>query len=265
MAILLSGDFHTGMSGEMYAINKKTLLRKYRRKKYKNIKYHVILGDGSFMWPGLQKNDEKVYMELARRPFPILCVMGNHEPIYGIMEKMPEVDIGLGEKVYQIHAHPFVAYLKRGAVYTIDGFKLLVLGGAFSIDKEAHLPHSTWWEKEYWTEQEKESVLTLLKTDNVFDCVLSHTGPERINKMILGFSNPLRTSISDEVGELNDRIDAQIQYREWFCGHLHRDVYFYDTNAKKGYQYLYRTTKILDRVDNQIIVYNEFGTTARNA
>jgi hypothetical protein len=178
------------------------------------------------------------------------------------MEKMPEVDIGLGEKVYQIHAHPFVAYLKRGAVYAIDGFKLLVLGGALSIDKEAHLPHNTLWEKKYWTEQEKQSFFTLLRNENVFDCVLSHTAPERINKMIFGFSNSFRTPISDEAGKLNDRIDAQIQYREWFCGHLHRDAYFYDTNTKKGYQYLYRTTKILDRVDNQIVVYNEFGKTA---
>ena len=263
MAILLSGDFHAGMSGEMHAINKKTLLRKYRREKYNAITYHIILGDGSFLWPGLEKNDAKMYAELARRKFPVLCVLGNHEPLYGIMEKMPEADIGIGEKVYRIQAHPFVAYLKRGCVYTIDGFKLLVLGGALSIDKKAQLPRHTWWEKEYWTEHEKQGVLTLLKTDNVFDCVLSHTGPERINNMILRFSNPFRMTISDEVGELNDRIDAQIQCREWFCVHLHRDIYYYDKNSQKGYQYLYRTTKILDRVDNQIVVYNEFGETRK--
>jgi len=101
MAILFSGDFHTGMSGEMYAINKKTLLRKYRREKYNSINYHIILGDGSFMWPGFQKNDEKMYMELACRPFPILSVIGNHEPILG-MDNVPETDIGIGETVYQI-------------------------------------------------------------------------------------------------------------------------------------------------------------------
>jgi 3-oxoacid CoA-transferase subunit A len=263
MSILLSGDFHAGMSGEMYAINKKTLLRKYRREKYKNIKYHVILGDGSFMWPDNQKNDEKVYAELARRPFPVLCVIGNHEPILG-MDNVPETDIGIGETVYQIRNNPFVAYLKRGKIYTIDSFKCLVLGGALSVDKKAHIPKKTWWEREYWTEQEKQDLLTLIKNDNIFDCVLSHTGPEHMNKMILCLSSPFNTAIPDEVGELNDQIDAQVQCREWFCGHLHRDEYFYDTNAKKGYQYLYRTTKILDRVDNQIVVYNEFGKTVRN-
>jgi len=262
MSILLSGDFHAGLAGELYAINKKTLLRKYRREKYNSINYHIILGDGSFMWPNNSKNDEKVYMELARRPFPVLCVIGNHEPILG-MDNLQETDIGIGETVYQIRQNPFVAYLKRGKIYTIDSFKLLVLGGALSIDKNAHIPNKTWWEREYWSEEEKQGVLTLLKADNVFDCVLSHTGPERINNIIMRFSNPFRVTIQDEVGELNDRIDAQIQYQEWFCGHLHRDAYYYDVNEKKGYQYLYRTTKILDRFDNSIVVYNEFGETGR--
>jgi len=257
MSILFSGDFHAGISGEMYAINKKTLLRKYQREKYNNIKYHIILGDGSFMWPGLQKYDDKTYMELARRPFPVLCVLGNHEPIYGMIEKMPEIDIGIGEKVYQIQARPFVAYLKRGKVYTIDGFKLLVLGGAQSLDKEAHLPHKTWWKEENWLEKEKKELLDLIEKENTFDCVLSHTGPERINRLILRYSIIPHASFNDEVGLLNDVIN------EWFCGHLHRDIYYYDANAKKGYQYLYRTTKILDKVDNQILVYNEFGKTER--
>jgi hypothetical protein len=48
---------------------------------------------------------------------------------------VPEVDIGIGETVYQINAEPFVAYLKRGKVYTIDGIWFLVLGGALSETK----------------------------------------------------------------------------------------------------------------------------------
>jgi hypothetical protein len=52
-------------------------------------------------------------MELACRPFPVLCVIGNHEPILG-MSGLTETDIGIGGTVYQINADPFVAYLKRG-------------------------------------------------------------------------------------------------------------------------------------------------------
>jgi len=68
------------------------------------------------MWPDNQKTDEYNYKVLAGRPFPVLCVIGNHEPILGI-SGIPETDIGIGETVYQIRDIPFVAYLKRGKVY----------------------------------------------------------------------------------------------------------------------------------------------------
>ena len=87
------------------------------------------------MWPHNKERDIHNYAALAERPFPVLCVIGNHEPIYG-MKNIPEADIGLGEAVYQINAEPFVAYFKRGKIYTIDGIKFSVLGGALSIDKD---------------------------------------------------------------------------------------------------------------------------------
>jgi len=261
MAILFSGDFHAGMAGELSCITKKSLRKKYGLEKYNLIKYHVILGDGGFLWPDNQKNDEYTYTAFARRPFPVLCVIGNHEPILG-MKDMPETDIGIGETVYVVNQNPLVAYMKRGKVYTIDGFKFLVLGGALSIDKIYRKPGRTWWELEYWTEKEKQDLFSLLKTDNTFDCVLTHTGPARINRLL--FLNPeYEDKFKDEVAYMNDRVDTQIQCRDWWCGHWHRDVYHFDINAKRGYQYLYHTTKILDRVDNQMIVYGEFGKTAR--
>jgi len=258
MAILFSGDFHAGSVGELDCITKEALLERHGREKYNLIKYHIILGDGGFMWPDNQENDEYNYKTLARRPFPVLCVIGNHEPILG-MDNMTETDIGIGESVYQIQDNPFVAYLKRGKVYTIDGFKCLVLGGALSIDKKLRKPGKTWWEKEYWTEKEKQDLFALLKTDNTFDCVLTHTGPDRVNRMLFQFPLSFPIHIKDEVAYMNDRIDAQIQCHDWWCGHWHKDIYHYDTNADRGYRYLYRTTKILDRQDNQIMVYGEDG------
>jgi len=261
MAILFSGDFHASAVGELYYITKKNLRKKYGFDLYNRIKYHVILGDGSFMWPNSQKTDEYNYTALARRPFPILCVIGNHEPILG-MSDIPETDIGIGETVYQIKDNPFVAYLRRGKVYNIDGIKCLVLGGALSIDKDKRKPGKTWWELEYWTEKEKQDLFSLLKTENSFDCVLTHTGPNRINTLLFQNSeyNP---KFKDEVALMNDQVDAQIQCREWWCGHWHRDKYFYDTASNRRYQYLYNMTKILDRVGNEIVVYDENGKNTR--
>ena len=262
MSILFSGDFHANAVGELSLITKSALIKKYQREKYNDIKYHIILGDGGFQWPGNYKSDKFNYKVLALRPFPILCVIGNHEPILG-MTNTKEVDIGIGETVYQIQTSPLVAYLKRGKVYSIEGLKILVLGGALSIDKNIRMPGISWWENEYWSEQEKQDIFKLLETENSFDLVLSHTGPHHINIKLFGKEPRFFPKFVDEVALLNDEIHSRIQFREWWCGHWHQDRYFHDPNVNQGYQFLYRTTKIIDRLDGGIDVYNEFWEAER--
>jgi len=263
LSILFSGDFHGNAAHELKSITKNSLLEKYRQEKYDAIRYHIILGDGGFLWPGERRTDIYNFKVLAYRPFPVLCVIGNHEPVLGI-SGLPEVDIGIGQTVCQIQAEPFVAYLKRGKVYTIDGFRILVLGGALSSDKGWRKPGKTWWEGEYWSEGETNDVFKLLETENIFDCVISHTGPHHINKRL--FDNGISfhpAKFNDEVAFLNEDIHERIQFREWWCGHFHRNLYYYDGETKRGYQYLYHRTKILDRVGNHMAVYNEHGMEKR--
>ena len=254
MSILLSGDFHANERNELNAITKIALIKKYQ-KKYDDIKYHIILGDGGFLWPGNEKREEKNFKKLAERPFPVLSVIGNHEPILGILghPDLEEVDIGIGEKVIQIKKEaPFVAYLKRGKIYNIENFKFLVLGGALSIDKEFRRPNLTWWENEYWSEDEKNELLLKLEKEKHFDYVLTHTGPNRINRAI----NPYKPvflirKFFDEVALFNEKVDEMISCKQWFCGHWHTDVYHYEENLKRGYQYLYEKTALLtnDRIE----------------
>ena len=262
MAILFSGDFHANECNEISVISKKNLIKKYGQDKFDSIHYHIILGDGGFMWYGNQKTDRFNYKTLAFRPFPILCVPGNHEPIYG-MKNIPEADIGIGESVYQINKEPFVAYLKRGKVYIIDGIKILVLGGALSMDKERRVPNKTWWENEYWNEQEKRDLLKLLETDNVFDIVISHTGPQFMNRCLFYGSSSYSAKLSDEVAVLNNIIHDKIQFTEWLCGYWHEDRYYINDITNHSYQYLYKSTKILQKIDENIIITNEYGIRNR--
>jgi hypothetical protein len=253
MSILLSGDFHANATGEIFFITKRTLKKRYGINRYSRIKYHVILGDGGFMWPGNFIKDIQNYEILRKRNFPVLCVLGNHEPIYG-MANLSEVDIGIGEKVYQIYDNSFVAYLKRGKIYHIDGFKFLVLGGAYSIDVGRRTPGLSWWKEEYWSEKEKKSLFKLLKKENEFDFILSHTGPDSINRIIL--NSVIETKwIIDNVAVLNDELCKKIKFKEWYCGHLHRDQYYFDSENKRGFQYLHRETRLLDKIEDKILVY----------
>jgi hypothetical protein len=218
----------------------------YKKEKFNKIAYHIILGDAGFMWPGNEKADLFHYKTLANRPFPILCVIGNHEPVLGRPD-LPQADIGIGEKVIVVNEKkPFVAYLKRGNVYNIEGRKFLVLGGALSIDKEFRRPGISWWEEEYWSEKEKSDLFRMLKKKNKFDYVLSHTGPARINDTINPFRRVgLLPKFYDNVAFLNERIDGDITCKQWFCGHWHVDKYYYCENLKRAYQYLYKQTALL--------------------
>lgn len=245
MAILFSGDFHANSQRELSKITKKEIIARFGKELFAGIKYHVILGDGGFLWPGNERGDKYNYLTLAFRPFPVLCVIGNHEPILGRTD-LHEVDIGIGDTVYQINEIPFVAYLKRGKIYKMDNREFLVLGGALSIDKFLRTPDKNWWKQEYWSEEEKEAVLHLLDNRNTFDYVLSHTGPERINKLLFaGMLGKYAQKFTDDVGVLNDTIDGKVNCGQWFCGHWHRDNYYYDETLKRGYQYLYDKLALL--------------------
>jgi O-methyltransferase involved in polyketide biosynthesis len=79
-----------------------------------------------------------------------------------------------------------------------------------------------------------------------FDFVLAHTGPNSINKKVFQHEAPSMDKFFDKVADLNDTIDDMISCRQWWCGHWHRDKYYYNEHKKRGYQYLYYDTMILD-------------------
>jgi len=263
MALLLSGDFHNGVRGELNIITKEYLLSQYDKELYDSVKYHIILGDAGFLWPNQEDLDKHNFEILSERKFPILCVMGNHEPVYGRSD-LPEEDIGIGEKVIVVNKeNPFVAYLKRGRIYMIDGYKILVLGGALSTDKYKRKEGVSWWKEEYWSDTEKEALFALLENEKKFDFVVSHTGPYKINWSLAAMGVPNRHGkMEDKVGELNEKIDRKIKHRGWFCGHWHydflNDEFLRDgKRMKKKYFYLYNHTLLL--TGNKLIIRKPWG------
>jgi hypothetical protein len=263
MAILLSGDFHNGVRGELATITKKRLLSIYEKELYDKIKCHVILGDAGFLWRKQDNMDKENFKVLSKRKFPILCVLGNHEPVYG-RKDLPEEDVGIGEKVIVVNKkNPFVAYLKRGKIYMIDGYKILVLGGALSTDKDRRIEGETWWKEEYWSEAEKKEVFELLEKEKNFDFVFSHTGPCKMNWELASMGVPGRHGkVNEEVSVLNGQIDEKIEHRGWFCGHWHYDFlnlpFLRDEESmKKKYFYLYRDTLVIN--ENKLIIIKSWG------
>ena len=65
-----------------------------------------------------------------------------------------------------------------GEVYDFDGKSVLVIGGAYSVDKEYRIIRNLgWWKDEQPSKETKEKVLDMLDKGLDVDIVLTHTCP----------------------------------------------------------------------------------------
>lgn len=234
--ILLSGDFHGNAMREKETLNSKNLKKFYdeRNIESEDVKYHIILGDTGFLWPGCEKQDVNNLEFFNSKKFITLGVMGNHDN-YDAILNLPEVDIGFGNPVLKLSEKFY--YLKRGFVYNIDGKKLLVLGGGLSIDKWRREEGISWWAKEYWSYTETENLMSLIK-DLEVDYIVSHTAPPDAIPMLEKFFIS-EEKYTDETVALNGLVDSSVKYKHWYFGHYHNSI----TEGK--YTCLYKSLEVI--------------------
>ena len=93
----------------------------------------IVLGDAGINY---YLNDEDIRFKkyLKRYNVKLFCIRGNHEERPENITSYKEVDM-FGGKVFIEDAYPNLIFAKDGEVYNIDGKSVLVIGGAYSIDK----------------------------------------------------------------------------------------------------------------------------------
>ncbi|MCL2153427.1 MAG: metallophosphoesterase [Oscillospiraceae bacterium] len=181
----------------------------------------IILGDAGVNYYG-GKKDLRLKHVLAGLPITLFCIHGNHE-------RRPE-SLGLYEEaqwcggtVYVEHEFPNLLFAKDGEVFEFSGKKCIVIGGAYSVDKDYRLSNNWgWWPDEQPSETVKHYVEQQLDSANWhIDVVLSHTAPLKYEprEVFLGFVDDSEVDKSTEVwlGAIEDRLD----YDHWYCGHYH--------------------------------------------
>lgn len=189
----------------------------------------IILGDaGLNFW--LNNSDKKHKRNSAGYGYTIYCVRGNHEErpenLGYVLEYDPEV-YGL---IYQDPHYSNIKYLVDGGEYTIDNHSVLVIGGAYSIDKWYRLRRaemagqsfSGWFKDEQLTGAEMGDIWD--KTANKhYDFVLTHTTALDWEPVDL-FLNGIDQSTVDKTMEvwLNDLKD-HMTWKIWLFGHYHAD------------------------------------------
>ena len=177
--------------------------------------YLIIAGDFGVLWKFIPDKTEKYLMGwLKNKPWTTLFVDGNHENFQRI-NALPIVDFK-GGKAGMVT--DYIYHLRRGEVYTIGNRTIFTFGGANSIDKKYRKEGLSWWPEELCNYAETNYALdNLSKVNYKVDCVISHTPPQAIMKMI---------GINDNIcpnAKFLDHVASNVQYGAFFSGHVHED------------------------------------------
>ncbi len=210
--VYFTGDIH----GSPYNI-----IRFSKRMKLTRSDIIVILGDVGANYYGNERDSEmKIHLN-ALKP-TIFCIHGNHEkrPATIPSYKLKEWN---GRQVWHEDAYPGLLFAKDGDIYTIDGIRYLVIGGAYSVDKYYRLMRGYgWWEDEQPSDEIKAYVDRQVAKSS-FDVILSHTCPMKYEPVEMFISQVDQSTVDASTEEWLDKIEERAKYKAWFCGHWHTD------------------------------------------
>lgn len=197
--------------------------REFSRLNYiKDIKENdmlIVLGDAGINY--CLDNEDISYKEYLKEfKIKIFCVRGNHEERPENIDSYKEIDM-FGGKVYIEENYPNLIFAKDGEIYNIDGKRFLVIGGAYSIDKNYRLLYGyKWFKDEQLSDIEMKNILEKVKGEH-FDIVLTHTCPYKYEPTETFLNDIDQTKVDKTMEHFLDKVEESISYNKWYCGHYH--------------------------------------------
>lgn len=186
----------------------------------------IVLGDAGINFYGWGV-DRQLKFELSAVPVTFFCIHGNHEMRPESLGYYSEQQWN-GGIVYVEEDHPNILFAKDGEIYDFNGVKTLVLGGAYSLDKNQRILKGLKEGREYWWADEQPSDEIKARAEQQLDAagwkvdvVLSHTAPlndEPTDAFLAGFD---QTKVDKSTEEWLQTIENRLEYRKWYCGHYH--------------------------------------------
>ena len=231
--LIFTGDTHGGVATISRIGNIQRNMPEYKPEET----MVVILGDaGLNFW--LNNTDKKYKKLLNSMNYHIYCVRGNHEQRPELIKNMVLVnDENVNNVVYMEEAFPNIRYFVDGKIYNLLGYKCLVIGGAYSIDKWYRLARAGyskneaeiadpkkcgWFKDECLTAAEMTAIMEKVKGESV-DFILSHTCPLSWEPTDL-FLNGIDQSTVDKSMEVwFDELKDNVKWKYWLFGHYHAD------------------------------------------
>lgn len=197
----------------------------------------IILGDAGLNFY-LNNTDKKYKKLLNNQGYHIYCVRGNHEERPENIPGMVLIeDENVGNLVWFEEAYSNIRYFVDGNVYNIDNHSVLVLGGAYSVDKwyrlaragyardeaETANPKKCGWFKDECLTPEEMKVISESCAGKKFDFVLSHTCPLSWEPSDLFLGGIDQTTVDKSMEIWMDDLKNKIDWRIWLFGHYHAD------------------------------------------
>lgn len=213
-SIYVTGDIHGNI--DISKLNTKNFPEQKNLTKNDHV---IICGDFGLIW---DNSEEELYWRkwLDNKNFTTLFCDGNHES-FDLLNQYP-IEKWNGGKIHRISDN--IIHLMRGQIFTIDGLKFFIMGGAASVDKVYRTEHISWWKEEMPNFQEMNEGLDNLKlNNNKVDYIISHncsTETLRVISNLWGF-NP---KPKDNLNEYFDVIENEVEYKHWYFGHFHEDM-----------------------------------------
>lgn len=179
----------------------------------------VILGDvGANYYRG--RRDKIFKQELSGLGPTLLCIHGNHEIRPATIDSYKSKE-WCGGVVWYEDEYPNLLFAKDGEIYTIEGLRHLVIGGAYSVDKFYRISRNYgWWADEQPSQEIKSYVETQIFKHSI-DIVLSHTCPYRYEPVEVFLPFIAQSTVDASTELWLDEIEARLEYKAWFCGHWH--------------------------------------------
>ena len=206
--IYITGDTHRDFSRlDKMEFNKDDLL--------------IILGDAGINYC-LNEEDNKFKKYLKKYNVKMFCIRGNHEERPENISTYKEINM-FGGKVYIEEDYPNLIFAKDGEEYNIDGKSVLVIGGAYSVDKEYRIIRGyKWFRDEQLTKEEMDTIYNRVKEKH-FDIVLTHTCPYKYEPVEVFLSGIDQSKVDKSMEHFLDKIEDSIKYDKWYCGHYHTE------------------------------------------
>ena len=191
----------------------------------------IILGDFGANY-FLNQRDENFKDKIEKYPLTYFAIRGNHEQRPSILEERFPSDwhkeLFFNNIVLSEDKHPRIVYaLDEGGDYNINGKSVLIIPGAYSVDKWYRIQNNwSWFPKEQLSIEEQQKLLNNLKEH--YDYILSHTCPfswqPYICDLFLGQVD--QSQVDNTMEKFLDQIAENTSWERWYWGHYHdnRDI-----------------------------------------